>query len=342
MSGKLGISIPILNQDCDRIAELAALADQAGFDSAWDYEFYRNPFVMHALSARATTRIGLGTAITAAAGRSPFEMANAAADIDEISGGRMLLGMGAGGAGFAEFLHGTKLDRPVARMREYIDVLRLAWKYLGDGAPVEYGGEFQRFASPPVNPWGLRPLARPRVPVYLAALQPAMLRLAGRQADGALGFLLSPRYIRERWLPAIADGARLAGREPAEVETVALVLCCVSDERDKAMRLARINVGMYLCSEVGAVFAEFAGLKEERDAMFAALVQEGPGVLERAVSDALVREFAIAGTPAEAQEQLQVYQWLLSHVILHTPYVPPISGEESEWAFRNTVRHFRR
>jgi alkanesulfonate monooxygenase SsuD/methylene tetrahydromethanopterin reductase-like flavin-dependent oxidoreductase (luciferase family) len=75
---------------------------------------------MHALNARATNNITLGTGLAAAAGRSPFGMANAAADIDEISGGRMLIGMSAGGDGFAECFNGTDIDHPATRLREYI------------------------------------------------------------------------------------------------------------------------------------------------------------------------------------------------------------------------------
>src|SRR6202008_3840953 len=94
---RIGLSLPMLNQPYERYAEFAALAEDAGFDSVWDYEFYRNPFITHALNARATSRIQLGTGIATAAPRTPFEMANAAADVDELSGGRKLLGPAARG-----------------------------------------------------------------------------------------------------------------------------------------------------------------------------------------------------------------------------------------------------
>lgn len=340
MRVKRGISIPILNQDYLNIPRLAALADEAGFDSVWDYEFYRNPFVMHALNSQVTSNIMLGTGLAAAAGRSPFEMANAAADVDELSGGRLLLGMSTGGEGFAECLNGADIDRPATRMNEYIQVMRMAWRYLREGDAVEYDGEFYRFRSPAINPWGLRPLARPTIPVYLAGLQPAMLRLAGRHANGVLGFLLAPRYIKEQWLPPVEQGAVQAGRALSEIDRAALVLCCVSEDRERAMRLARINVGMYICTPMGELFAGHMGLTEERNAVLEALLTKGPAELATATSDELVKQFAIAGTPDEGREQLAAYEDALTHVILHTPYVPPITGADSEWAFRNTLKYF--
>src|SRR5439155_9882175 len=81
--GRIGVSLPMLNQPYERYPEFASLAENAGFDSVWDYEFFRNPFITHALNARATSRIQLGTGIATAAPRTPFEMANAAADVDE-------------------------------------------------------------------------------------------------------------------------------------------------------------------------------------------------------------------------------------------------------------------
>src|ERR1700757_1959562 len=97
-SMKLGISMPILNQPYAKFAELAGLADAAGFDSVWDYEFFRNPFMIYATCAGSTTNIRHATGIATACSRSPFEMANAAADLDELTNGRALIGL-ANGAG---------------------------------------------------------------------------------------------------------------------------------------------------------------------------------------------------------------------------------------------------
>ncbi len=342
MSVKRGISIPVLNQGMADIPSMAAAADEAGFDSVWDYEFYRNPFIMHALNAQVTKNITLATGIAAAAGRTPFELANAAADVDELSGGRAIIGFSTGGEGFAEDFNGVPIDRPATRLREYIKVMRMAWRHLGTGEPAEFEGEFYQFRTPPLNPWGLRDLARPEIPIYLAGLRPAMMRMAGRHANGVLGFLLTPDFIRREWLPPLQQGAEQAGRDMKDIDRAALVLCSVSEDRERAMRLARINVGMYVSYPVGTFIADYMGLSEERDAVLKALLERGPMALETATSDALVKQFAIAGTPAQGHEQLARYEEVLSHVVLHTPYVPPINGEDSRWAYHNTLQFFKR
>ena len=338
----LGVSMPMLNQPCEKFPEFARLADEAGFDSLWDYEFYRNPFITHARCAATTSRIRLCTGIAAACSRSPNEMANAAADVDELSGGRMVLGLSTGGAHWAEFYNGSDVDHPLPRIREYVDVVRKIWHHHATGEAFEHAGRFYRASSPPMNPWGLRTLARARIPIYVAGLREGMVRMAGEVADGLLGFVNTPEYLRDKVLPVVAEGARRANRDPAEVDVTALVLCSVSDDRQAAMRRARINVGMYVAYPVADAAVQHMGLAADRDAVVKALMAEGPACLERVTSDALVRAFSIAGTPAEGREQLAAYQAVLPHVVLHTPYVPPIGQADSEDAFRSMVRTFAR
>lgn len=339
---RLGVSMPMLNQPCGKFPEYARLADEAGFDSLWDYEFYRNPFITHTACAATTRNIKLCTGIAAACGRTPQEMANAAADVDEISGGRMVVGLSTGGANWAEYYNGTDVDHPLPRIREYIEAMRRIWKHHATGEALAFEGRFYKAHSPPINPWGLRTLARPTIPVYVAALKDGMLKMGGEIADGVLGFLNTPRYVKERVLPAVAQGARKAGRDPASVDVTSLVLCSVSDDRAAAIRRARINVGMYVAYPVANTVIEFMGLTEDRDAVLAGLMKEGPAALERVTSDALVKAFSIAGTPDEAREQFAAYEGVLPHIVLHTPYVPPIAQADSEDAFRSMVRTFGR
>jgi probable F420-dependent oxidoreductase len=339
---RIGVSLPMLNQPYERYAEFAALAEDAGFDSVWDYEFYRNPFITHALNARATCRIQLGTGIATAASRTPFEMANAAADVDELSGGRTLLGLSTGGAGWTEIFNGTDIDRPLTRLREYIKAVREIWNHFETGEPFEFQGKIYRASSPPLNPWGTRDLARPQIPIYLAGLKEGMVRLAGEIADGVFGFLPTPSFIQQHVLPNVAIGAAKAGRDSSEIDVTALVICSVSNDREEAIRRARINVGNYVAYPVGSTVVEYMGLQEDRDHVLMRLLSEGPAALATAASDELVRTFAIAGTPDEAAEQLAAYEGVLPHIVLHTPYVPPIDQASSEDAFRSMVQAFAR
>ena len=116
----------------------------------------------------------------------------------------------------------------------------------------------------------------------------------------------------------------------------------MSEDGEQARRIARINVGNYVAFSVSSTVIEFMGLQEDRDAVVHALLTEGPQALEGATSDALLETFAISGTPDEAREQFARFDGLLEHIVLHTPYVPPITGAESDAAFRATVETFAR
>jgi alkanesulfonate monooxygenase SsuD/methylene tetrahydromethanopterin reductase-like flavin-dependent oxidoreductase (luciferase family) len=325
-----------------RFVEFAKSADDAGFQSVWNYEFYRNPFVIHAGTAAATERIGLATGIAAAFARSPFEAANAVADVDELSGGRAILGIGPGAPDFLHSFHSTEGDRPLGRMSEYLDVLRLSWDYLnGDGAPTPaYEGKHYRLEPPPFNPWGGRELVRERVPVYLAAMRPKMLELAGEKADGALGFVQTPEFAQECVRPALERGAQRAGREVGGVLHAALVICSVSDDREEALRRARIQVGMYIAYPIADVVVAFHGFEKDQAAIREAMMSGGVAAVENATSDRLVEQFAICGTPPEAREQAKRFADGFDQVVLHTPYVPPLAAEDTTDAFYNIVRAF--
>jgi probable F420-dependent oxidoreductase len=336
---RIGITMPILNQRFETFPELAELADQAGFDSLWDYEFFRNPFVIHALCSQRTARIQHATGIATACSRTPFEMANAAADIDELTGGRTILGLSTGAAMWTDVFNGADVSHPLPRLREYVEVLRAQWKHLADGEPFEYDGRFYRAASPAFNPWGVREMVRARIPVYLSVVRPRMLGLAGEIADGVLTYLATPRYLEQVVHPSIAEGARATGREPRDVDITALVLCSVSDDRDEAMRRARINVGNYICFPGADPMVRFAGIEKERDRVLQALFERGPAAFEL-LPEEIVKTFAICGTPEEGREQLAEFEGLLDHVVLHTPYVPPLERADSEDCFRNTVAAF--
>jgi len=338
---RVGVSLPMLNQPYERYAEFAALAENAGFDSVWDHELYRNPFSTHALNARATSRIQLGTEI-AATPRTPYEMAKAAADVDELSGGRTLLGLSTGGAGWMQCFNGTDIDPPLTRMREYIHLVRQLWMHFQTDQPFDFQGTIYHASSPPFSPWGTRNLVRPQIPIYLAGLTQGMLRLAGEVADGVLGFLPTPSFIQQHVLPNVAAGAAKAGRNPSDIEVTALVICSVSRDRTEALRRARINVGNYVAYPVSSTVTEFMGLQEDRDHVLRRLHSEGPAALTTAASDELVRTFSIAGTPDEVADQLATYDGVLPHIVLHTPYVPPIDQASSEDAFRSMVDAFAR
>jgi alkanesulfonate monooxygenase SsuD/methylene tetrahydromethanopterin reductase-like flavin-dependent oxidoreductase (luciferase family) len=184
-------------------------------------------------------------------------------------------------------------------------------------------------------------MARPQIPIYLSVVRPRMLQLAGEIADGVLGYLATPTYLREVVLPNIAIGLERAGRARDDVELAALVLCSVSEDREEAMRRARINVGNYICFPGADPMVQFNDVADARNAVLEKLFSDGPSAFDL-LPEEVVKRFAICGTPDEGRAQLAEFDGLLDHIVLHTPYVPPLEAADSEDCFRNTVATFGR
>ncbi|OSC21199.1 hypothetical protein B8W69_28715 [Mycobacterium vulneris] len=338
---QLGVTIPMSTQPVCKYPEMARAAEDAGFDTVWDFELYENPLVILAAAAMCTQRIKLGTAVATAFSRTPFELANAAADVNDLSGGRLVLGLGTGIPDLMTTLHGAPIDRPVSRMREYVQALKLCWNYMADESPAAFDGEFYRFNTPPFNPLGSRELKR-HIPLLLGGMNPKMIQLAGELGDGLVGGGYSRNYVSEVVLPNLAKGAERSGRDVKELATATQVICSVSTDRDEAIRRARIHVGQLVANPVQDGIVAAHGLQKEVDDVRQALARGGPAALGDVTDDKLVETFAIAGSPEEGRAQLQQWESLIGHVMLHTPYVPPLSPDEIEDAYHQILAAFAR
>lgn len=338
---RLGVSLPSLDHSFGEIAEFARAAEQAGLDAVWNYEVFKNPFIMHALTAERTKSIDLCIGITSFLLRTPFAMANAALDVAKISGGRLKVGVGPGTPGLMDVYAGVDVDRPVARTREYLQVLKLALNHLATGEEATYEGQFQRFGAP-ATIWGARIDGNTPVPIYLGAVRPKMLQLAGEVADGIIGYLLDPDYIAAVVRPSLAAGAERAGRNPKDIDVVSYTICCCNNDRDLALRWARVQVGIYVAHPNNRMSAEAAGLHRETAEVLSTLEKHGPAALAEVTDDKLVRMFSISGTPEECRQQATVYEGSVDEICLHTPYVPPFTVEETTAAFEGIIAAFGR
>lgn len=343
---RLTISMPMLNTPLTDLSRMASMAEDARFDGVWSYEFWRNPHIALAGPALSTRRIGLGTAISAAFNRTPWDIANQAADVDELSNGRFTLGLGTGAPEFLGSFHGLGYPaKPRSQFVEFVRAVRASWHHLQTGDPTPFQGEFYRMTPPPMNPWERRTLARPQIPIVMAGMKPRMMQSAGEVADGLFGTLYTPRYISEVVLPNLTIGAERGGRDPSKVDIASYLICSVSKDRAEALRRARIHVGMYTAgTPIGDEITRWHGLEADMLAVRQALISEGPKALEHVTSDRLVAAFSLAGTPDECRRQLRPYEEALQGrtIILHTPYVPPLTREESADAFKGIVEAFGR
>jgi F420-dependent oxidoreductase-like protein len=220
-------------------------AEHAGYDSVWAAEAYgSDAATILAFLAARTSSIKLGSAIFQMPARSPAMTAMTAATIDQLSRGRMLLGIGSSGPQVAEGWHGQRFARQLQRTREYVAVVRTALAR----ERVEYHGETIELPLPdgPGKPLKLMIApAQERVPIYLAAIGPKNTALAGEIADGWLPTLFSPEHVAE-FRALLDEGAKRAGRSLDGFDIAPVVNAYVSDDLDRARDLMRPGLALYV------------------------------------------------------------------------------------------------
>ena len=220
-----------------QMVELACEAEQAGIDSIYLTEAWRSGFVGLAAIAAATDRVEIGPYILNAYARSVWITAMSAVDLDELSGGRLVLGIGSGNKHINEDWQGIPQERPIKKMAEYVSLLRQAVS-TRLGETLEWEGEMHRMHWPPA----VAPV-RDSIPVYLAALYPQMTAVAGRVADGlALGALLSADYIRDEMKPRFHQAAADAGRDPDQLGIYFAPFVSVHEDPAVARQAARMAI----------------------------------------------------------------------------------------------------
>ena len=204
----------------DAVARVT-LAEELGYEAAYvTHIAARDSLTVLAAYAAATSRIGLGTGVVPIYTRTPATMAMTAATLHEQSGGRLRLGLGVSHRPVVEGWHGQTIDKPVAEMREYVAIVRAILA----GEPPPRGEKWQTsFALSGIGPY-------PELPIYIAALSPAMLRLAGEVADGAMLWLCNPEYIRAVVTPELRAGRERAGKTMEDFDVVAAVPSAVVED----------------------------------------------------------------------------------------------------------------
>jgi len=221
----------------DAAIERVRLAESLGYDSTYVTHIAgRDSLTVLAAYAAATERIRLGTGVLPIYSRTPVATAQAAATIDEISGGRMIIGLGVSHRVTVEGWYGQSIDRPVAEMREYVGAIRAMLRGADPPAGERWPTRF-RFMGYDV---------RPDLPIYIAALSPNMLRLAGEIADGVLLWLCDPPYVRDVVIPEVGKGRETAGKPLEGFDVVPAVPAAVTGDREATLDRMRGELVTYL------------------------------------------------------------------------------------------------
>lgn len=230
MTLRVGVTLSHLDRDA---VEFVQEAERLGADSVWVPEYWAaDAFTPAAYLAAVTSRIRIATAIVQLGSRSPAVLAMSAMSMQELSDRRFVLGVGASGPQVMEGWHGVRFDRPVRRTRETIEIVRAVTR----GERLEYDGEVYQLPLPGGEGRSLRSLLPPvHVPVYVASLGPANLRLTGELADGWIGNSFLPESA-QAFLDPIAEGAAASGRRLADLDVTVSVSVEFTDDVEEAGR----------------------------------------------------------------------------------------------------------
>jgi len=313
-------------RDYDRKAVLhtARLADELGYDSIWIPEAWAyEQFQLLTEIALTTSRIKLATGIANIFSRSAALLAMSAATLDEISGGRCILGLGTSGRRVVENLHGLPYVKPLTRMRDTVAILRTLWR--GERLRPEMSSlfELRHFKLE------MKPL-RPDIPIYIASLQEKAVREIGRIGDGWLPTFWPYRHLREG-IALLEEGAREAGRNLTDIDVAPFVSVVPMDDSSLARSLVKPMLAFYI-GGMGdyyhALFRRF-GFKGSADEVRDLYRSGRRAEASRAVSDELVDAVAICGPAARCRERLQ--EWRdhgVGTALLSLPPGPPLELAE--------------
>ncbi|WP_243794930.1 LLM class flavin-dependent oxidoreductase [Saccharopolyspora gloriosae] len=297
---------------------VAARAEAAGFDAAWSGEFLnRSAVVSVAAMAASTDRIGVGSAIAYAVGRSPLVLANDAKFLDEMSGGRFTLGLGTGTRKMMQAWHGvTDPDGPATRMEELVPLIRRLWRLHEE--PVRHEGRFYTVDITPTA--DIDAPLRADIPIYTAGVNSRMVEVAGRVSDGLICHpTMTDRYLADVVRPAIVRGAEKTGRSTRDVALKGVIICSISDDVRQARREAAAQIAFYVAPKSYGPVMAASGFGAEASAIQQAFRNRDHEAMIAAVSDRMLAEMAVCGTADEVRDALPAIEKRYDHAALYSP-----------------------
>ena len=299
--------------------ELAVRAERAGFASAFTIEFFnRHGYAPLGAVAHATSRIRIGTAIANAFTRTPLLHASAAMDLDELSDGRMVVGLGSATRRMNQDWFGVPFDSPAARMTELVELLRAAFRASAGGG-FRWEGKYWKLNVPIYS----RPAAvRDTLPIWIAAVNRGMISAAGRVADALVGHpIATRRWHAEVTLPGLRAAEERAGRAAGACKLAPYVITSLQPTREEAVADAKNQIGFYYTTALYHSILAHQGMEAVGKACQAAFRKLDLKAMAAAVPDALVDDIAIACTPDEAHDRLAQWSGLTDEPLLYAPTV---------------------
>ena len=297
------------------VIDLVEIAEGVGFGAFWKGESNStDPLVLISAAAGRTKTIKLGTAIYHIYGRSPVTLGIQSATLQDLSGGRLLLGLGVANKSIAGW-HGGVFDRPLKRAREYVEIVRK----VAAGERVEYEGEIYQTGKRFQLSW--KP-SHPNVPIYLAGLGPQMTKLVGKIADGVVINMATPAKIREI-AARVREGAREAGRDPSKIEIIAKSRVSLNPDRALVRSRLRQVLTFYNIADHYSDMLRGMGFESEVNAIQAAFQEGGFKAAMAALTDSYMDKLPVVpGTSiGEIKERMiPFFEAGVTRMVI--PYVP--------------------
>lgn len=290
------------------IAESARRADRLGFDTTSSSETNHNPFLPLAIAAEHTESAELRTSIALAFARSPMDVAYLSWDLQAMSGGRFVLGLGSQVRGHIVRRFSMNWTPPAPRMREYIQALRHIWNAWQTGERVQFHGDYYDFnLMPPFfNPGSI---PNPDVKVYISAVNPYMLRVAGEVCDGVLlhGFC-TPKYTREVIIPNLKIGADRAGRSLDEIEINAggfIITGETEEEVESKKAGVKGQISFYASTRSYESVMSTHGWEDTAARLYRMSVDNRWPEMPNQITDDMLETFAVVGTHDQIVSKLK-------------------------------------
>jgi len=299
------------------VAAQAKMQEDAGLDGLIAAQLFSTPFIPLAVAAGATNRVRLLSGIALAFTRSPFETALSAMDMDRISGGRFILGLGASVEALSGDVYGMPYGKPLKHMREVVEIVRMVIAKAHTGELGSYEGTYHRhdfsFLQLPEPP------LRTDLPVWIAALRQPLVSLAAEIADGVMGHpIWSVSWATTKIPEAIERGLKRGGKQRSDIEFQSGHYVAINNERAEALNDARSTVAFYGSAVQYEEYFAAHGFRKEAQRLQEGARQGGYASVAHTVPDEMAETFVTCGTPDEVRKKIEPV-WDVADSLLLVP-----------------------